>query len=196
MAVCVGVEVGGRRRRRRPAVGGGRRRRPGSPWRRGVGVLVAASPSPWPPGPARSPSRRARRRRAPAQLRARSEDLLGRQAHRGLLHTRVGRCREAATPLNFGIARPALEHARSFLRCSIRLTLTVEFRHETRDSRVRACHHRHDARGTLPTRRARRRPARGGGRALAHLDAHPLRAPAGSPGARSSRPRPPRRSPT
>ena len=30
----------------------------------------------------------------------------------------------------------------------------------------------------LPTRRARRGPARGGGRALAHLDAHPLRAAA------------------
>ena len=47
----------------------------------------------------------------PAQHRAMAKIFLGDRLTGGFIHTRVGRFREAATPLNFGIARPALEHA-------------------------------------------------------------------------------------
>ena len=174
MAVC----VGGRRRRRASA---SRRRR----W-------ASASPrSPWPRASACSRAsrrvgrrvlrdaqrHRARRRRAPAQLRAMARIFLGDGLKRGSSSRARGRAGESTTPLNFGIARPALEHARPVLRAEVRLSSNRRLESEIQRSGGRPCDHRRDARATTPTHRARRGPARGGGRALAHLDAHPLRSP-------------------
>ena len=104
----------GRGRRRRRSACPRRRWASGSPW-----IAVAA-------GRRRARGRRRRRGRRVLRERGaadhrgvqrrhssgRGEDLLGRQAHRGFFTRAWAACGEAATPLNFGIARPALEHAR------------------------------------------------------------------------------------
>ena len=171
MAVCVGD--GGRRRARRPGGGGGGI----TLERRGGGGGRAR-------GRRRLRGRRVLRDRCATEHRGvergtaqgKEQDLLGGEAQRRGVFTRAwaatGRERLRSTSASRG---PRLS-TRGRLASSSANSKSL-LHPETGGSRARLRPSDH-ARGTLPTRRARRGPARGRGRAIAHLDAHPLRAPA------------------